>query len=99
MGHERTLAVRRSEKVQSALVAVEDHLCLLLEVGVALLLEQEAGWRAGALEVNGLGREAGGRSGLAEVEGLEQRSPAQEAEALVCQVEVVEVRQLGSAPF
>lgn len=97
-GHERTLwvAVRGSEKAQSVLAAAaaEDPLCLLLEVGVARLLVQEAGWRTGALEVTGLGREAGGQSVLAEVEGLEQRSPAQEAEALVCQMEVAEARQL-----
>lgn len=82
-----------------AAAAAEDPLCLLLEVGVARLLVQEAGWRTGALEVTGLGREAGGQSVLAEVEGLEQRSPAQEAEALVCQMEVAEARQLCSSPF
>lgn len=92
------MAVRGSETVQSVLeaVAVEHHLCLLEEVGVARLHVLEVVGGTGPLAVTGLGEEAGGQSGFEKVEGLERSDqiPAQEAEALVCQVEVVEAQQL-----
>lgn len=94
--------VRGSEKVKSAPVevAVADRLCLTEEVGVACLHVLEAAEEAGCLAMTGPGSEAEGQSGLAEVEGLVQRdwSLAQEAEALVCQVEVVDVQRLLCSP-
>lgn len=86
--------MRRTEKSVLVAVAVEGRLCSLEEAGVARLHVRHEGM--GPLAVTGLGWEAKGRSGLEEAEGLEQsdRSPAQEAEALVCQVEAVEVQQL-----
>lgn len=91
--------MKESESVLVAVV-VEDHLCLL-EVGVAGLRVLEVAGRAGLLGVTGLGGEAGGQNGFVEVEGLEQRDQvlAREAEALVCQVEGVEVQILCSPPF
>lgn len=100
VGHGRTsrMAVRGTEKVESvlAVVEVEGRLCLLEEAGVASLHVMKVVERTGARAVAGLGLEAGDQSGLEEVEGLEQigQSLAQEAEALVCQVEVVEVQNL-----
>lgn len=83
---------------QSALAAAaaEGHLCLLEEVGVAHLHVLEVVGGTGPLAVTGQGWEAGGQSGLEEVEVVEKSDsiPAQEAEALVCQAEVVEAQKL-----
>lgn len=96
MRHERTLrmAVRVSET--GVLVVGEDPLCSLEEVAVAHLHVLEPFGGTGSLAVTGLGAEAGGQSVRVGVEALEQTdwSPGEEAEALVCQVEVVEVQQL-----
>lgn len=92
------MAVKGSEKVQSVLVAVvvEDRLCLS-EVGVAGLHVAEVAGRTEMPAVTGLGQEAGGQNDLVEVEGLD-RGLAREAEALVCQVEGVEVQKLLCSP-
>lgn len=78
VGHERTLRMGVWGKMQSVLVgvAVEDHSCLLEEVGVARLHVLVADLGIGSLAVTGLfglGWEEGGQSGLVEVEGSEQR--------------------------
>lgn len=68
------MAVRGTETVQCVLeaVAVEHHLCLLEEVGVARLHVLEVFGGRGPLAVTGLGEEAGRQSGLEKVEGLER---------------------------
>lgn len=95
-GPGRTLDV--AEKVQSVLVAevVEGHLCLMEAVGVERLHVLELVERLGALAVTGQGWEVGGRNGHVEAVGLGQTdwSLAEEAGALVFQVEAEEVHQL-----
>lgn len=94
-GCERALEV--AHKVQSVLLAevVGDHFCLLEVVVVERLHVLELVERVEVLAVTGLEWEAEVLNGLGEVEGLGQRdwSLAEEAGALVCQVEV-EVVQL-----
>lgn len=87
------------EKLQSALAVEEEEqrLCLTEEVGVAGLHELEAFGVIGSLALVGLGEEGGDRRVLGEVEGL-GRSPALEADAPVCQVEVVEEDHRCSPP-
>lgn len=95
------MAVEASEK-SVLVVEVVDRLCLL-EVEVAGLHVMEVAGRAGLLAVTGLGQEAGGQNDHhVEVEVLEQSDwgLVREGEALVCQVEGVEVQTLlCSLPF
>lgn len=89
------MAVEASEK-SVLVVEVVDRLCLL-EVEVAGLHVMEVAGRAGLLAVTGLGLEAGGQNDhYVEVEVLEQSDwgLVREGEALVCQVEGVEVQTL-----
>lgn len=76
--------------------AEEGCLCLSAAAGEAGLHAPEVAEWAGCLAVAGLGQEGGGQSGLEEEEELEWSGwiPAQEAEAPVCQVEVVEAQKL-----
>lgn len=74
-------------------VAVEGHLCLLEEAGVACLHVAEVVEWSGSLGGAGSGEEAGGRSGPWQAGGLEM-IPARVVEDLVWQMEVVEAQQL-----